>query len=193
MARRAAWRLAATLALLSGPVRPAPAASVLDHIMASIAALPARRASFTEEKRLSSLSQPLESRGVLVYRPPDHLEKDTETPRRESLVIDGDTLTIAEGDAAPRRVPLDESPVLRALADTLLAVVAGDITTLRRLYDVQEQGDAGAWRLLLLPIQPGLRTAVARVTVDGSGTDIRQIDIQQRNGDEQRMTIQAIP
>jgi len=187
--RRGGVFAATLLATLLATATSARADNFVDGIMTRIAALPARTAQFTEEKHLSSLSAPLVSQGRLAYRPPGHLEKDTDTPIRESLVIDGDTLTIAQADAAPRSIPLDESPVLRALADTLRAAVAGDMATLRSLYTVEIQGDATAWRLLLTPIGAGLRTALVRVTVDGSQTTLRQIDIQQVGGDEQRMTI----
>jgi hypothetical protein len=45
----------------------------------------------------------------------------------------------------------------------------------------------------MTPRAAGLRGALARVTVDGSDSDIRQIDIQQSIGDEQRITVQALP
>jgi outer membrane lipoprotein-sorting protein len=188
-ARGGTVRAAALLTALLAPTT-ARADDFIDGIMARIAALPARTAPFTEEKHLSSLSAPLVGHGQLVYRPPGHLEKDTETPIRESLVIDGDTLTIAQAGAAARSVPLDASPALRAVADTLRAAVAGDMATLRSLYAVEVQGGAPAWRLLLTPIGASLRAALVRVTVDGSQTTLRQIDIQQVGGDEQRITIQ---
>jgi len=188
--RRAAGLVTALLLATSG-AHPAWAGSVVDGILARMTALPAREARFVEHKLLSSLTEPLVSRGRLVFRPPGHLEKDTESPFRERLVIDGDTLTIAQAEAPPRTVPLDAQPALRALADTLRAALAGDLATLRRLYAVEEQGTAATWRLLLVPDRPGLRRVLARVTIDGGGIDLQQIDIQQTNGDEQRITMQA--
>ena len=121
---------------------------------------------------------------------PAHLEKDTEAPKPERLVIDGDQLTIAEDGEAPRTVALDEHPALRALADTLRAALMGDLATLRRIYAIEEQGTEQAWRLMLVPIAPALRRSLARVTLDGSGAELRQIVIQQANGDAERLTLQ---
>jgi predicted LPLAT superfamily acyltransferase len=199
--KTAAGRRALPLALLlltPLPFAPgaAQAASLAETVMAQMAALPSRTAGFVEEKRLASLTTPLVSRGHLVFTQPSrlepsHLEKDTETPKPERLVIDGDQLTIAGDGAAPRSVALDEYPALRALADTLRAALGGDLATLRRLYAIEEQGTPQAWRLLLMPRQPALRRALARVTLDGGEADLRQLVIQQANGDEQRMTIQT--
>jgi Outer membrane lipoprotein carrier protein LolA-like len=184
---RAMLSLAALTVLGASPPPP----PVLQNVLARIAHLPARQARFTEEKHLASLTAPLHSAGILIYRPPAYLEKSTSTPRPERMVIDGDTLTLAEGDSPPRSVGLDENPALRGLADTLRAVVGGDLATLQRLYSVQEQGDVANWRLVLTPSDPALRDALFRVTVDGSDTNIRQIDMQQRNGDDDRIDVQA--
>lgn len=189
--RSRGWRLPVlSLMLLLSLPRAGRAASLAEAVMAQLAAQPARATDFTEEKRLSSLAAPLVSHGRLSFVPPARLEKDTVAPRPERLVIDGDQLTIASDNQAPRTVALDEHPALRTLADTLRAVLAGDLTTLRRLYTIEEQGSPAAWRLLLVPNQPSLRRALARVTLDGV-TDgrIRQIVIQQANGDEQRLIL----
>jgi hypothetical protein len=80
---------------------------------------------------------------------------------------------------------------LQAVADTLRATLAGDLVVLRRLYAIEEQGTPQAWRLLLMPHEQSLRRVLARVTLDGSEAELRQIVIQQANGDEQRLTIVA--
>ncbi len=169
----------------------AHAGSLADAVMAQMAAQPARTVGFVEEKRLASLTTPLVSRGRLIFTPPAHLEKDTEAPKPERLVIDGDQLTMTEAGEAPRTVALDDYPPVQALANTLRAALTGDLATLRELYAIEEQGTPQLWRLLLIPRHSALRQALARVTLDGSEADIHQLDIQQANGDEQRLTIEA--
>ena len=179
------------LAPLLAPLLAAAAALPLaEAVMAQLAALPSRTTRFVEEKRLTSLTTPLVSRGRLVFIRPSHLEKQTEAPKPERLVIDGDLLTIAEDGEAPRTVALDEHPALRALADTLRATLMGDLAALRRIYAIEEQGTLQAWRLMLVPLAPALRRNLARVTLDGNGAVLRQIVIQQANGDAERLTLQ---
>lgn len=184
-------RAALLAPLLALSLVAAQPASLAEAVMAQMAALPSRSAGFVEEKHLSSLATPLISRGHLSFTRPAHLEKDTEAPKPERLIIDGDQLTITEGGEAPRAVSLDEHPALQAVADTLRATLAGDLVVLRRLYAIEEQGTPQAWRLLLMPHEQSLRRVLARVTLDGSEAELRQIVIQQANGDEQRLTIVA--
>ena len=188
-------RVALVLAALLLPTR-AHAASLAETVMAGLAGQPSREAGFTEEKRLASLTEPLVSRGRLVFVRPARLEKITQTPKPELLVINGETITVTADGQAARTVSLDEHPALRALADTLRATLAGDLATLRRIYDIEEQGTPDAWRLLLVPIRPAMRRALARVTLDGGGDgdgELRRIVIQQANGDEQRLTVTKLP
>jgi hypothetical protein len=186
--------VSAVLILLGGMLPAASrAASVAETVMAEMAALPSRSADFVEEKRLTSLTQPLVSSGRLIFvaGSPARLEQDTLAPRPERLIIEGNTVTLIEGDGPPRTVSLDEAPGLRALADTLRAALAGDLATLRRIYAMEQQGTTQAWRLLMVPNDPALRRVLARVTLDGAAATLRQVDVQLGNGDEQRLTIQS--
>jgi hypothetical protein len=115
----------------------------------------------------------------------------TETPRPERVVIDGDTLSIQPATGEARSFSLAANPALGLLAATLRATLEGDVATLRRLYDIGEQGSIDTWRLLLMPRDAALRGVLVRITVDGAAADIRQLDIQQQDGGEQRLTVRT--
>lgn len=187
MHRRAAEALLAVVsAVWLGAASPSP---LFDGIMAGLAALPDRQAAFTEDKHLASLQQPLHSSGTLVFRHPAHIEKNTDAPRAERLVIDGDRLTIAQGNQPARVVALESHPALRALATTITATLAGDAVPLRRFYDVKAVGTQAVWRIVLRPTEPAFAQAVRNITIDGSGTDLHRLEIEQANGDTQTLTI----
>lgn len=160
--------------------------------MRALASAPARRATFTEEKSLAALSAPLYSRGTLSYRRPDHLEKLTLAPRREALVIDGDRLTLTEGDAAPRRIDLAAQPALRPLVEALRAPLAGDLPALRRGFVVQSTGMPAAWRITLTPRAEAAKL-LDEVVLDGGGDAITRIALRQANGDRQVLAIAPQP
>lgn len=157
--------------------------------MSRLAAVPARRATFTEEKSIAALTEPVRSEGWLAYRRPDHLEKTTTGPNRESLMVDGDRLSIITDDQQPRIIELDSEPSLRALVDAVRGTFSGDLAALRRSYDVAMQGTSAAWRLTLTPREQSLQRLLRRVTVDGTRTELRAVRIVQANGDESLMTI----
>ncbi|WP_428374585.1 LolA family protein [Lichenicoccus sp.] len=163
--------------------------SVLMQIMQGLAAQPSRQAHFSMQKHLSSLTAPVLSQGTLAYRRPDHLEQDTTVPQPERLLIEGDSVSISSPGQPTRTLPLDESPALRILTDTLRGTLAGDLGTLRRHFTLDESGGIDRWRIVLHPAGNVAAQVVKLATIDGAGSDVRQIDIVQANGDEQRMTI----
>ena len=108
--------------------------------MQGLAAVPERHADFTEEKRFAALDRPLVAHGTLDYRRPDHLAKVTTDPISESLVVDGDRLTVVAGGAPARVFQLGSEPGLRALVDSVLGVLAGDLPVLQAHYRVGLSG-----------------------------------------------------
>lgn len=66
----------------------------LPALMQALAQSSGGEVRFREKKYLSVLNAPLESRGVLVYAAPDHLEKRTLAPKPENFIIDGGRLRV---------------------------------------------------------------------------------------------------
>ena len=171
---------------------PGPAwadGTLLRQIMSGLAAQPSRETGFVEEKRVAALDAPVRSEGRLVFRKPDHLEQDTTAPRPEKLVIDAGDVTISSPGSPPRRISLDDSPALRILADTLRGALAGDLATLQRHFLIEQTGTIRQWRIILRPSGNEVAQVVERVYIDGTGSELRQIDIVQPNHDEQRITM----
>ena len=159
-------------------------------IMARLAALSDRDASFTEQKRLASLAAPLQSRGTLVFRHPAHLEKITVAPRPERLVIDQGKLSIISPGAAPQNVALDAHPALQAMATAIGAALAGDLPALQRVYAVDARGSLADWHMVLRPRSASLARFITTITLDGAGADLHSFALVQGNGDSQTLEIQ---
>ena len=162
-------------------------------LMASLAAVPERRATFREEKRIAALTEPLLSTGTLLYRRPGRLEKLTTWPDQESLVVDGDRVVLTTGNDPPRVLPLSADAGLRALVDAFRAPLAGDLAALTRSFHVQGDGSPTAWQLDLTPISPAVARFLRGVRVAGGGAELHAIVVTQANGDEQTLTIEARP
>ena len=179
--------------LLLLPLRPPPtnAQTVLDiaALMARLAAVPERRATFREEKRIAALSVPLQSSGTLLYRRPGRLEKLTDWPERESLVVEGDRVILTESNEPPRVVPLSADPGLRALVDAFRAPLAGDLPALERSFRVRGSGSPAAWQIDLTPNDAAVARFLSAVHLEGVGDALRAVDIVQTNGDRQHIAI----
>ena len=94
---RLARRALGAIALACGLVL-APGAIAADWTVARLMDLLARSkpglATFNETKFIALLDRPVESSGELRFTPPRRLEKRTLAPGSETLVVDGDSLTM---------------------------------------------------------------------------------------------------
>ena len=180
----------ALLALVTG-IAPAAAADwSVERLMGELAQVKSSRAKFTERRHMAILNAPLDSTGTLVYVAPARLEKHTLTPRAESLVLDGDRLTL-ENKAQKRRrtFALQDHPVIWAFVESIRSTLAGDLATLSRYYQVSLDGDERQWRLTLKPIEPDMQNVVSEVRIGGSGSRVATIEIVETQGDRSVMTI----
>ena len=157
--------------------------------MALLAAVPERRAVFRETRRFAALSEPLVSQGHLLYRRPDYMEKVTDWPEPERLVVDRDRLVLTQGNEPPRVIPLGAQPEMRALVEGMRGPLAGDLAALQRNFDIAATGDLGNWTLTLTPRDARATRLLRSIVLGGSQGDIRTIRLTQANGDEQLMQI----
>lgn len=177
----------------STPGATSAATLPLDEIMAQLARAPQRRARFTEDKRLAALSTPLRSEGELTFRKPDHLEKITTAPHYESLVIDGDRLTVKDGpDAEPKVFDVSSRPEIATLIATIRGAVSGDLSLLRRYYDLSGTGTTASWSIVLHPRDPAVAKLVRQVQLVGD-SELRGLQSVFPNGDSDTLTITPLP
>lgn len=165
----------------------------LTRLMASLAAVPERRATFQEVRRFAALDQPLISTGRLLYRRPGYLQKITDWPQPESLVVDGDRLVLTGVTDAPRVLDLGSQPELRTLIEAIRGPLAGDLPALRRAFTVTAGGTTEDWVLDLAPADPRAARLLRSAQVSGQLAEVSMVVLVQANGDEQRMTIRPAP
>jgi hypothetical protein len=158
--------------------------------MALMASVPERRATFIEEKRFAALDSPLQSSGHLLYRRPGHLEKITDAPQAERMVVDGARVSLTVANGQRHDIDLGARPELRALVDALRGPLAGDVAVLERAFKVSVGGTRGAWRIDLSPTDPLVAGLLREVRISGIGTDMREVLLIQANGDTAYMSIE---
>ncbi|MBS0561256.1 MAG: outer membrane lipoprotein carrier protein LolA [Proteobacteria bacterium] len=161
----------------------------LEALMRRLAAVQAAEATFTERKTLAALTAPVVTHGRLVWRRPSYLAKITDPPDAETLVADGDRLTVTEGEAAPRMLDLSAEPGLRALVDAVRGTLAGDLAALSASYAVALAGDPAAWSLILTPRSAEVSRYLTRAVLGGTEAALRSVEFAQANGDVSVMTI----
>jgi outer membrane lipoprotein-sorting protein len=185
--RSALATLATGLAILSLS-SSAFAAWDLQQLMDSLAQHKSGRATFVETKRIAMLDKPVESSGELVFVAPDRLEKRTLKPKPESMIVDGDALTL-ERSNQKRRMQLQAYPEVAAFIDSIRGTLAGDRKALERSYRLSLDGSADGWTLLLVPIDEKMKAVVQSIRIAGVRDQVNSIAITQADGDSSLMVV----
>jgi hypothetical protein len=161
----------------------------LEQVLDAFAAHKRIDARFEERKDLAALERPLHSRGLLRYRAPSRMEKQTLEPQPESFAVDGDWLDRYTEGGGWERHYLPSQPLIAALMAAVQGVLAGDAAVLARYYHVSVEGAPQAWRIVLRPREDGLAELVDAIALDGSGGSLARVETAETGGDTTVMTI----
>ena len=145
-------------------------------------------ATFTEKKYISILDRPVESSGGLLFVPPARLEKRTLKPKVETLVLDGDVLTV-ERQLQRHVLQLKDYPEVAAMIESIRATLAGDRKALERVYDLSLEGSSDRWTLALTPLDTRVGSVIARIRMEGTRGEVRTVEILQADGDRSVMSV----
>ena len=162
----------------------------IERLMQDLGEVKVAKGRFVERKYLGILTAPLESSGTLLYTAPSRLEKHTLTPRAESLVLEGDQLTmVSKAPDRRRTVLLQDYPAISVFVESIRSTLAGDLTLLRRFYEIALDGDERKWRLVLKPSEPKMQELISEIRISGSRNWINSIEFLESGGDRSVMTI----
>lgn len=183
---------AAALALalgLSG-VAPAAALELLD-VTRLLAQRKAGEARFTEERFVSGFDAPLRASGTLSFSPPDRFTRMTLTPRAESMVVEGNRLTLTRGGRT-RLIMLDTVPEVTALIEAVRGTMTGNAATLEQHFHVRLEGNVARWTMLLEPRDSRLASQVREIKITGVRSEMRVVELWLAGGDRSVMVIENV-
>ncbi|WP_018605159.1 LolA-related protein [Uliginosibacterium gangwonense] len=181
------------LSLLLCTALPAMAAELqLGELMQMLAQAKSAKATFIEKKYIGIVDKPVESSGELSFTAPDKLEKRTLKPKAESLVLDGDALTVDIPGKRRTTIKLQDYPEVAAFVESIRGTLAGDRSALERVYKLELSGHPEKWLLVLTPTQAKMSKIVTRIRMQGSHSEIKSIDFDQADGDRSEMLVTSI-
>lgn len=160
----------------------------LDELMHLLARRQHGHVDFVEQHFLALLKRPVESSGELIYDAPDRLEKRTLEPRPESLVLAGDVLTIRRGQHS-RQLDLKAYPEIEPFVESIRATLAGDRSTLERVFRVEFFGTLTRWALVLVPREGKMAKTISQIRIDGARDSLSTVEIREADGDRSLMTL----
>lgn len=150
------------------------------------------KATFVEKKYIETLNRPVESSGELAFTSPDKLEKHTLKPKPESLILEGDKLTIEQPEKHRLTVNLLDHPEVSAFVESIRSTLAGDISKLEAFYQIELTGSIDKWQLVLTPKQTRMSKVISSIQIGGSQTDVKTINFYQYDGDHSEMFITKV-
>jgi outer membrane lipoprotein-sorting protein len=162
----------------------------LGELLGALASSRHGAATFTETKYISILDQPVESSGELLFLPPARLEKRTLKPKVETLVLDGDVLTV-ERQTQRHVLQLKDYPEVAGMIESIRATLAGDRQALERVYRLGLEGSRDRWTLVLTPLDARVASVISRIRIDGARDEVRRVEILQADGDRSMMNVQS--
>lgn len=182
-------RRALLLALLLTGLPAAHAADwQLADLMQQLGQVRNAQARFVERKYIAMLDKPVESSGELSFTAPDRMEMRTLRPKKQSLLLDGNRLTM-EQDGRARTVSLQAYPEVAAFVEGIRGTLAGDRQALERVYQVHLIGSAARWQLLLVPRDAAMARIISRIRIGGSQGEVLSVAYDHTDGDRSEMQI----
>ena len=148
-------------------------------------------AVFTEKRIVSTLDQPLESSGRLMFSPPDTFVRETLKPRHERLAVTGNNVTLSSGNRS-RTVALDSVPEAAVITEAIRGTLTGNREQLERHFAATVSGSAQRWQLELVPTEARLRELVQSVQLAGQQSQVREVMVTMADGDRSIMSIESM-
>jgi Outer membrane lipoprotein carrier protein LolA-like len=147
---------------------------------------------FIEQHFLAVLKRPVESSGIMIYDAPGRLEKRTKEPRAETLLLEGDVLSVQRAGQT-RVLDLKAYPAILPLVESMRATLAGDSGALERAFTVEYTGSLSHWMLTLSPRDTQVARKISKVRIEGVRDNLVKVEIVQTDGDRSVMTLRDHP
>jgi hypothetical protein len=147
------------------------------------------QATFVEKKYIALLDKPVLSSGELSFNAPDRLEKRTLKPKPESMLLEGDKLTLSQMDKRLMSINLQDHPEIASIVSSIRATLLGDQSALEKSFQLTFSGSVIQWQLVLVPLESSVAKTIQRIKIRGTAADIQTILFEQADGDRSEMQI----
>jgi outer membrane lipoprotein-sorting protein len=160
----------------------------MQSLMQLFAASKSIKAEFVERKYLRLLDAPVESRGDLLFQAPSRLEKRTQQPRAETMLIEGNKVSIERG-TFKRSMSLDEFADMASLVQSLTATFRGDQAGIEKYFSWRLTGPVTKWQLVLKPKNSKMFVLLQEIRLSGVDNYVHTVETTLTDGDRSLMTL----
>jgi hypothetical protein len=166
-----------------------PLPPVVREIRQRMADDPVLRGSFEQRKSIRGFRNPLLSRGDFVVARQRGVLWRTAEPFPSTLVVTRDRVLARNADGTiARRLQASEEPAVRAISETLFALMAADLAILAQRFQIEGESGAAGWKLALAPREAALARWLQRVELEGDRY-LRSVRLAEINGDQTQIRL----
>ena len=183
--------LIALAGLGSATLACAQAGFTLVQLMQALAQVKAGEGSFVERRTVQMLERTLESSGRIAFEAPDTFVRETIKPRRESVKVVGNNVTMSQGSRS-RTLSLDAAPEASLIFEAIRGTLTGNREALEKHFKPTVSGNAERWSLELVPREVLLRELVVSIRLSGVRALVREVLVVMADGDRSVMTIEPV-
>lgn len=172
--------LACCLAVASLPLLAAVPAAKIQSMLAKQKVLCGR---FDQSKQLTGMKKPLASNGRFCVVAGKGVLWRTLQPFPNTLRLTREEIVQMQGDRVAMRLDAKQEPTVRMINSVLFSLLAGDLTQLETLFEVDGNIQGGNWTVALKAREPALAKAIGTIALDG-GAYVKNIVISEASGDK---------
>jgi hypothetical protein len=138
--------------------------------------------NFEQTKHLEGFKKPLVSNGRFCVAAVKGVVWRTLQPFPSTLRLTKDEIVQVQGERVAMRMDARQEPMVRTINSVLFALLAGDLTQLETMFDVDGSIRGESWGVFLKAREPGVAKVVAGVQIEGAEF-VRNITILGAGGD----------
>ena len=169
----------------------AQGAFTLAQLMQALAQVKTGEGSFVERRTVQMLERTLESSGRISFEAPDTFVRETIKPRRESVKVVGNMVTMSQGSRS-RTLSLDAAPEAALIFEAVRGTLTGNREALEKHFKASVSGSAERWSLELVPREVLLRELVVSIRLSGLRALVLEVLVVMADGDRSVMTIEPV-
>ncbi|MEM4989622.1 outer membrane lipoprotein carrier protein LolA [Collimonas sp. H4R21] len=177
--------------LLTCTAWPAFAAAPVEKIQAMLARPPVLCGRFDQSKQLVGIKKPLLSNGRFCVVNGKGVLWRTLQPFPNTLRLKRDEIVQMQGGRVAMRMDAKQEPVVRMINSVLFSLLAGDLSQLETLFELDGSVQGNSWKVALKAREPALAKAIGTLALTG-GAYVKTVSIDEASGDHTEISFSAL-
>lgn len=180
--------IAFCVCLAAGAAQAATPIATIQSMLAKPAHLCGR---FDQTKQLTGMKRPLLAHGRFCVVAGKGILWNTLKPFPSSLRLTRDQIVQFHGERQTMRLDTAQEPTVRMINSVLFSLLAGELSQLVTLFEVDGAVTGSSWKVALKARQPALAKAIGAISLEG-GAYVKTIRIVEAGGDNTEIVLSAI-